>query len=376
MKVLMTADAVGGVWTYALELGRGLRERGVEVHLAVLGPPPDDAKRRAALEIGVPLHEGGFDLEWMDDPWADVDRGGAWLLDLERRLAPDLVHLNQLAYGALPWEAPRLVVGHSCVASWWRAVHGEAPPAAYDEYVRRVTTSLRAADLVVAPTEAMLRTFEDLYGPLPATRGIPNGRGPRGRADPPAQRLPVVLTAGRLWDEAKNARAVDVAAAELPWPVVAAGPTRGPNGAELQAGEVRSVGTLDEGALDAWLRRAAVFALPARYEPFGYGPLEAAQGGCALVLGDIPTLREVWGNAALFVDPDDHVELAAVLRQLIDDDGLRRVMAARARQRAQRYAPEAMIGGYLRAYRRLARRPRIVPAADGRRPGRRGEATW
>ncbi len=32
--------------------------------------------------------------------------------------------------------------------------------------------------------------------------------------------------------------------------------------------------------------------LPARYEPFGLSVLEAALSGCALVLGDIPSLRE------------------------------------------------------------------------------------
>ena len=49
-RVLMTADAVGGVWTYALELAAGLDRAGVAVVFAVMGPPPDrgPARRRRA----------------------------------------------------------------------------------------------------------------------------------------------------------------------------------------------------------------------------------------------------------------------------------------------------------------------------------------
>ena len=43
----------------------------------------------------------------------------------------------------------------------------------------------------------------------------------------------------------------------------------------------------------------------ARYEPFGLAVLEAAQAGCALVLSDIPTFRELWNGAAQFVPPGD-----------------------------------------------------------------------
>ena len=57
-----------------------------------------------------------------------------------------------------------------------------------------------------------------------------------------------------------------------------------------------------------WLRRATIFALPARYEPFGLSALEAGLAGCALVLGDIP-MREVWHDAAMFVPPEQPAAL-------------------------------------------------------------------
>ena len=51
------------------------------------------------------------------------------------------------------------------------------------------------------------------------------------------------------------------------------------------------------------MARTAVFVSPALYEPFGLAVLEAAQAGCALVLSDIPTFRELWDGVALFVAP-------------------------------------------------------------------------
>ena len=101
-----------------------------------------------------------------------------------------------------------------------------------------------------------------------------------------------------------------------------------------------------------WLGRAAIFALPARYEPFGLAVLEAAMSECALVLGDIPSLRELWQDAALFADPDDDEGLEAALRRLIDDPALRRALGAAAAHRARRFSMTDMTEKYLAVYRR------------------------
>jgi glycosyltransferase involved in cell wall biosynthesis len=78
--------------------------------------------------------------------------------------------------------------------------------------------------------------------------------------------------------------------------------------------------------------------------------LEAALSGCALVLGDIASLREVWGDAALYVHPDDHLALRDALARLIADATLRHRLGRRARSRAMRYTPARMARGYIRAY--------------------------
>jgi glycosyltransferase involved in cell wall biosynthesis len=111
----------------------------------------------------------------------------------------------------------------------------------------------------------------------------------------------------------------------------------------------------------AWLARASIYAHPARYEPFGLSVLEAAQLRCALVLGDIPSLREVWGSAAIYVDPDDAAAIEQQVNRLARHDRLRHRMANAARHRAERYSTRACASAYVRAYRSLAG---AVHAAD------------
>ena len=374
LRVLMTTDTVGGVWQYAMELCACLCAHGHEVVLAATGadPSPDQLAEAGAID-GLEFHAMPWRLEWMSQPWEDIAKAGDWLLHLAARTRPDLIHLNDYSQGVLPWEAPVLMVGHSCVFSWWHAVHGEAPPAEWDRYRERVGAGLRAADLVAAPTGAMLGELERHYGPFRDTRVIPNGRSPAPASDAPAAEGPVVLAAGRLWDTGKNIQALTAVADRLPWPVCVAGESCHPDGGRSLHPGVRLLGQLDRAALAGWMEHAPVYALPARYEPFGLSPLEAAMAGCALVLGDIPSLREVWGDAALYVAPDDHDGLASVLNRLIDDPGLRERQARRARDRAARYTPGAMAAGYLDAYARLLATPARrfgspVAAVAGGRP--------
>ncbi|HET7599150.1 MAG TPA: glycosyltransferase family 4 protein [Gemmatimonadales bacterium] len=357
-RVLLTADTVGGVWTYALELARTLAERGVDVCLATMGAPLDRARRREVDAVrGAELREHTGRLEWMAGAWDDVDAAGAWLLELERELGPDVVHLNQFAFGALPWRSPALVVGHSCVWSWWHAVHGCAPPAEWERYRSRVRAGLAGADLVVAPTRTMLRALETHYGPLGAAAVIPNGRDPRRFAS--GRKDDLVLAVGRLWDEAKNVAALARAAQGLDWPVYVAGEVRHPDGRTAGLPGLRPLGPLAPPVVARWMRRASVYAHPARYEPFGLSVLEAALAGCALVLGDIPSLRELWDGAALFAPPDDVDALRAALRTLTRRTELRESLAARAARRAGEHTVDRFGDAYLAAYAWLGARAAI-----------------
>src|SRR5437763_4643515 len=266
-RVLMTADGVGGVWPCVLDLSRGLHNLGIAVDIAVLGPPLSAVQRADAAAAGATPLEYPCRLEWMDDPWTDVDRAAEWLMDLERALAPDVVHLNGFCHGALPWRAPVIIVGHSCVRSWWRAVHGEDAPARFDEYRRRVGAGLSAAEAVVSPTAAMLHELQIEYGAPRHACVIPNGRA--FVPDAGVVREPIVLAAGRVWDAAKNIRALCAAAADVSWPVFVAGDCRDPDGRSSEVTGVTALGALSASAVGTWYARASIYALPARYETVG-----------------------------------------------------------------------------------------------------------
>ena len=346
-RVLMTADTIGGVWTFALDLARGLESVGTNIALATMGKKLDSGQRADAEQIpNLEIFESDFKLEWMQDPWDDVRRAGDWLLSLEAGLKPDVVHLNTLAHGALPWEAPSIVTGHSCVLSWWAAVKHESAPSEWDRYREEVKASLQAADLVTAPSQVMLHELQNLYGLHRDGMVIPNGRDFRCEQ---RSKEPLIFAAGRLWDEAKNTAALERIAPRLPWPVYVSGEQRHPDGGVAMAPSTRSLGRLPAAELAAWYSRASIYTLPARYEPFGLSILEAALSGCALVLGDIPSLREVWGDAALWVAPEDDSQLESALWFLIADETRREEFGARARQRAERFTPERMLEGYLAA---------------------------
>lgn len=348
----MTADAVGGVWTYAVELCRGLSERGVDVLLATMGDAlRADQRAEIAAIPRVMSAESGFRLEWMEDPWDDVDRAGDWLMRLADEFEPDVVHLNGYAHGALPWAQPVVVVGHSCVLSWWKAVKGEEAPASWERYREAVYAGIQKADQVIAPSAWMLRELERYYGPLGAPRVISNARTLPPVVD--VMKESFVLCVGRLWDEAKNARALALAAEGLRWPVCLVGNPQGPGGVAADFPNVRLVGHRPNSEVWDLCRRASIYALPARYEPFGLSALEAAHAGCALVLGDIPSLREIWGDAAVFVDPNSPTALREAIARLIASPSELEQRRLAAKLRARRYSVKVMTEAYLDTYAEL-----------------------
>lgn len=366
--VLMTADTVGGVWTYALELARGLAEHGVSVSLATMGERLTAAQQEEARSLAN-LHvlESTYKLEWMEGPWSDVRRAGKWLLRLEQRIRPDVVHLNGYTHGALPWKAPVMIAAHSCVMSWWRAVFGREAGGEYATYRDSVARGLRAVHSIVAPSAAMLEALYLNYGPIPAGRVIPNGRSSslffRGNKEP------FILTAGRLWDRAKNVKLLDDIASDIPWPIRIAGEPQAPGSRCAERfSNLEKLGRLPQRDISEIYAKASIYAAPAKYEPFGLSILEAAMSGCALVLGDIPSLRETWGNAAVYVDPNSRLELRKALMELIDFPQLRDGLADRARRRSLHYSRERMAASYLQVYRQL-KAWKSIPAAPSKSEG-------
>jgi glycosyltransferase involved in cell wall biosynthesis len=360
LRVLVTADAVGGVWQYSQELARGLAGLGIETVIAAIGPSPTHAQRDAAEATeGVTLVQTGLTLDWLADDARQIRRAGAAVAELASHHGADIVQLNSAALAAeTAFEQPVVSVQHSCLASWWDAVHDSELPADFAWRTRLVRDGLENSDAVVTPSSAFAEVTQRLYDLPELPQTVYNGRS--RLAVPKGAPHDFVFTAGRLWDEGKNLTALDGAAARVSVPVHAAGPVVGPNGAAVMFDNLHCLGNLEEEELARWLSARPVFVSAALYEPFGLAVLEAASAGCPLILSDIPTFRELWDEVAVFVPPNDGQGFTRAIGDLVDDDFERAVLGHAAQERAARFTPEAMAAQMAAIYRGLlpaVRRP-------------------
>ncbi len=355
LRLLLTTDAIGGVWQYSIDLAGALAGRGVETVLVQLGPAPSEAQRLEAGAIpGLIFLETSLPLDWLSDRPAPVRAAGAEVGRLARLHGVDLVQFNMptLATTAAP-GVPVLAVTHGCVSTWWQ--HGRPDVPLDPSFVWHETLTeqgLRAADRVVAPSAGYAEVVHRYYG-LPAMPTVVhNGRAPLITPE----REPVqdcVLTVGRLWDSVKGAELLDRVAGELSVPFHAAGAATGPHGEMVRLENLHLLGQLDSAALARQLAARPVFVSAACFEPFGLAVLEAAAAGCALVLADIPVFRELWDGVALFVPPRDAAAYHAAIEQLIGDLALRRRLGDAAATHARRYTPARMADAMLSLYRQL-----------------------
>lgn len=358
MRVLVTADTVGGVWTYTRELVAGLIRHGAQVTLISFGEIP--APGQSLWMDGLDYRPTVFRLEWMQGAQPDVEHSLRYLEAVIREVRPDLLHFNQYCYGSVGADIPRVVVAHSDVVSWWLAVHGEEPPLSpwLRWYREVVSQGLRSATAVVAPSRWMLNMLSEIYGRQAPTAVIYNGRSPR-LFNPHMTKTDCVLGVGRLWDCAKQVSLLTRYPQAVP--VWIAGSDNHPEQAlrgesDLTVGSnVEMKGVLGEKQLRMLYTRAAMYAATSRYEPFGLAPLEAALSRCALLANDIPSFHELWGDTVLYFRRNDGADLAEKIGQLAADPDLRRSYGLRAYRRAlQCFTAERMVKEYLQLYCTLA----------------------
>lgn len=353
LRVLITADAVGGVWQYSLDLARGLARLDIETVLALMGPAPSRAQALAAAKVpGLTLVETGLTLDWLAEDAGSVFAAGAAIAELAEQHKVHVVQLNTPALaGVTIFDRPVVAVQHSCVASWWQAVNGTVLPDDFAWRTDLVRAGLHAADAVVTPTAAFGEVTRQIYGLKQPPRVVHNGRSPLRLPDGASHDF--VFTAGRLWDEGKNLDTIDAVAGRINVPMHAAGPLRGPNGATILFDNIHSLGNLEEEEIARWLAAKPVFVSAALYEPFGLAVLEAAAAGCPLILSDIPTFRELWDGVAVFVPPRDEEGFTRAIADIVGDDFARGSLGRAAQERAERFTPDAMAAQMAAIYRGL-----------------------
>jgi glycosyltransferase involved in cell wall biosynthesis len=363
LRVLLTLDAIGGIWHYGMDLAQALGEQQVEAIIALIGPPPSDEQRREAQAIPrARLVETGLPLDWLCDGPTPVLATGRRLTELALDERVDLIQLNMPALAAVEQPLPVLAVAHGCIATWWEAANpGETLAPEYRWHRALMGKGLRSADRVVAPSAAYAQLVARHYGLSRVPAFVHNGRRPLVTEMLAGDDC--ALTVGRLWDRAKNARLLDRVAARLVVPFYAAGGSRGPHGETASFEHLQLLGQVDPAELGRRLARRPVFVSAASFEPFGLAVLEAAAAGCALVLSDIPTFRELWDEAAIFVAGEDETAFARAIERIIGDSALRLRLGHAAQARAARYTVDAMARGMLERYADVLRSGRSAGRA-------------
>lgn len=361
MRILLTTDAVGGVWEYSATLAHVLADEGHPTLLAVIGDPSEEQVDR--LPEAIALECRSATLEWMRPASTDLPQTAEWLARLARLWRADVIHLNQMAYtGFHRFPAPTLVVVHSDLRSWFAEVLGIPIPPYWDGYEGIVRNGLAAATSVAAPSRYQADLVERHFG-VSVDIVIHNGVAPPAEA-PSGKGKPLLLSAGRAWDEAKGITVLDQAVARLGDRAPAAhliGPIRGPDGQQCSPRALTVHGQTSGRGVDEWMSRATIYAAPSLYEPFGLAPVEAALHGCALLLSDVGSFRELWGGCAEFFPRGDANTLAERIDGLAQDPARVQGLAAAARERAlDRYTASVFGERYLECYRGLAGRDRTV----------------
>lgn len=361
MRFLLVTDAVGGVWVYSIELARALQRLGIETVIAVMGPSPAAKQRNEAA--GLRLIDTGLPLEWLDTNPREIRRAGEAIAEIADQESVDLVQTSSAALLAdVRFRQPCVAVQHSCVASWWAAV--KRAPMPFDFQWRRelADAGLRRASAIVAPSIAFAAETARIYDAKVPVNAVHNGRSIMSSARVPQGQF--VFTASRLWDEGKDVATLDAAAGRLRVPFQAAGPIRGPNGASARFDHLELLGEIGAVRVAGLYSARPVYASAALYEPFGLSVLEAAQAGCALVLSDIPTHREIWNGAAIFAPLRDARAFANGIQDLIDDPDEREQLGRLAQARARFYTPDRMARGMAEIYGRVVQpHPQLVAGA-------------
>lgn len=101
---------------------------------------------------------------------------------------------------------------------------------------------------------------------------------------------------------------------------------------------VRFLGQVPYAEILRYYRGAVALVFPSLIETFGHPLLEAMLAGTPIIAADIPSFREIAGDAALYFSPRDPVRLAQTVDAMRRDPEATQARVERGRQRAQAFS--------------------------------------
>ena len=355
MRILISTSSFGDSYIFSIDLAKSLQQMGVEVFLAVSGAQLNNRQKEELKPFNYAFAE--YKQLGMNNPWSDILEQGQWLMKLKNKFRPDLVQLNSMTFGSLPWGVPVVNVIHSCMLSRSKALNNNKLPRHWAKYREMAGKSLRVSDAVVALTPSALSEAEAVYGPFKSSRVIPPGRCAYTFRS--GVKKNCIFTNGKLTDDAHNLKLILEAAPEIDYPIYIAD-SQGHMNVKNLPENVFLIGPVYGKKLCDWLSSASVYVLPAKYEPFGYSFVEAALSKCALIGGNISSLRETWGDAMIYVENKDG--LVKKINRLMENMDEKYLSGQKAYETAlENYTLIKMARRYYRLYEQMIQaKPEVI----------------
>ncbi len=116
---------------------------------------------------------------------------------------------------------------------------------------------------------------------------------------------------------------------------------------------VKFTGYIRDEDMPSLYQGADLCVFPSLYEGGGLAMLEAMVSGRAVLASDVPTLREMAGEAVEFVDPTNPDQIAIKMQQLMLDHGLRDELGQKAKERSQQFSWERTARETIEVYRNV-----------------------
>lgn len=350
-----------GIGTYIRGLLQGLAEVDT-VNRYVIVTHPGDAPQLPALP-------GNFETA----PFAgrDVDKMDHLRFStFLRRQRGDLYHIT---LNRVPWFIPQpyVVTVHDMSRQFLAGTGWRAQASLY-----RGRRGLTRARRVISVSQSTLRNVESVLGiSTRHFRVIPNAPDPRftalaeakggGTAESAEERArqlerfqvthPFVFYAGHIRPQKNVPRLIEAFAVvrselaehpvykDLRLVIVGDEITQHPEvrraaSQSRQGQAIRFLGYVPFETLRAFYQSAAVFAFPSLNEGFGLAPLEAMACGTPVVTSNCSSLPEVVGDAAVQVNPDNVFDIARGIREVLEDDALRRRLIEEGKRQVAKFS--------------------------------------
>jgi glycogen synthase len=350
MKILMTTDTREDRWHFTLDLISALSFENIEVVLLAMGPKLLNHQMEELENLAPNIHfyHQSLDPEWTESDLTAIPKAGIWINKIYASENPDIIHLNHYSPACIQWDVPVVLSPQACILLLERVNQFEDLHETYHKIFQTTQIALHAADAVIFPTAALLSHFASVYGHLKNAHIIHPGICET--MIPSGQKFPMIFSEGKLEDPLMNMELLLEAAPQIDGEIFIAGEKeqimRLPK-------NVRFLGSLTRQQKFNWLKMASIYVLPAYVDAFGMGILEAASYRCALIAGDTPFLKELWGNNVEYVPTDDSQALADICNEYLHFPHRAIAHGENAFSHLQKFNKSAIAGQYKKLYEDL-----------------------